>query len=77
MNLIIIFPEYAAEYHEYSKKYTLVFTQWAKGAGCSFIYCDRYIVKQVFYYQFFCKFCQLFTYFDMFRYSDHQRMYPK
>ena len=27
-----------------------LFTQWEKGAGCSFICCNRYSVKQVFYY---------------------------
>ena len=38
----------------------------------SFICCNRYSVKQEFYYYFFCKFCQVFTYFDMFYYSGHQ-----
>ena len=27
-----------------------LFMQWEKDAGCSFIYCNRYSVKQVFYY---------------------------
>ena len=29
-------------------------------------------VKHVFFYLFFCKFCQVFTYFDMFYHTGHQ-----
>ena len=39
-----------------------------KKVQCSFICCNRYSVKQVFCYYFFCKFCQVFPYFVMFYY---------
>ena len=39
---------------------------------CSFINCNRYSLKQVFYYQSFCKFCRVFFYCDMYYYSGHQ-----
>ena len=49
-----------------------LFKQWQTSAGCSFICCNRYSVKKVFHYYFFSKFCQVYTYFDMFYYLGHQ-----
>ena len=41
---------------------------------CSFICCNRYRVKYVFYYKFFSKFYQVFIYFDMFYCAGYQSM---
>ena len=52
-------------------KHIWLFMQRVKSAVCSFICCNRYIVKQRFYYSFSSKFCRVFIYFDMFYYSEH------